>query len=198
MEVMEISPEESDRQLSVLTRLRTNQHRFLIESGIARRVLDAEIEANSGKDSSEFTEATLLFPIRHSLSSIPIGRLVGVDSSLVGCISKNNNPILTNSIAGAFNFFDRHPDAYEICIHRVDAIKHGFKINGLTLGIQLDKNDPGQRNIALDGIEKSDIYEVLGLLKEVESYKSSGELSCLDGEKLVNVHIDRDGPTPMP
>ncbi len=190
---IELSPDEESRQLRTLTKLRNRQHRLLIDSGIARRMLDADVPINWLKDSSEFTEGTLLYPIRRQLSETAIGRLYGIKDTIAGSCEQ-----LPQDHKGWSDFFSQYPLVDAVLLGRLEALPNGFNRSNIHAGIQLERSNPDAGVIPMDGILHTDIMGIVGMLGEVEELRETEELSCLDPDILINVALSRNGPIPLP
>src|SRR5579885_1489802 len=136
---MELSREEEARQLSELTKLRTRHHELLVRSGIARRIIDAEVPINYLSHKAEITEATLVYPTRQWLPGTAIGILWGTRESFSGSSLR-----LPQSITKWLEFIKRYTRSDSIMLSRVDALqcREGYSVNAFDIGVQLDRQDP--------------------------------------------------------
>jgi hypothetical protein len=190
---IELSSEDEARQLKILTELRNRQHRLLVESGIARRMLDAKVPVNYMQNGDDFTEGTLLYPTRTELSQTAIGRLWGVRETISGSCRQ-----APQNLEAWRDFFYEHPHSDVVMLGRLEALEKGYSQSTIYTGIQLERGNPDVGIIPMNGIQSSDATDLGQLLKEVEEKHASGELSCLEPGSLVNLTIGRFGPTPLP
>ena len=188
-------PKERARQLKVLGELRTRQQEFLIESGIARRIVIADSSARSDPTASgEFTERTLLFPTRQALGGMAIAKLTGGLDSLS---ERGSN--LPQSSEAWNQFVGVNPTADVVLVGRVDvSVDGGWRERQFQTGIQLVRGIPEAGGISLDLVLPEDLSALMRLLKEVEDTRFDKAVTCIDQEKLINLTIPSTGPLPRP
>lgn len=186
---MEFTPEENEKQLTLLGEVRNRHHNKLVYEGIGQRIMDAIVPVNYMGNTKEITEATLLFAGRQKLGSMAIGMLWGGDSIAASC----------NLIEDIFAFVGEYPDSDVVVMNRLDARPRGWDQSYFTAGIQqIDSNGPTGNLFPLDGIETADLGVLAEMVNELESLRISGDLSCLSEEGLMNASIARNGPVPLP
>ena len=190
---MDLYPSKEARQLAKLSPFRTRHNRILIDAGIGRRILDSRSPVNTFGSSSEFSEATLLYPTRKKLGNMTLEKLCGIPSSFSDSCSE-----LPQSEADWQELLLTQPDAFAIQLGRVDADgRGGYSQTVVFAGVQLDRSLSPLTVLEFKGIEKADASEFAGMLDEVDSYRSLYELSCLDEETLINTSIMTNGTTPL-
>lgn len=181
-------PEFDALQMRRLTQVRTAHHHRLVESGAARRILDAASPVNYMVNTSEFGEGTLLFPSRATIGGTAIGMLWGSGGSLA--------PSIASSAEALQMIEDGVGDI--IYLRRLEALHGGYEVSGATTGVLRDMKNPLRQATPLDGIRTEDHQTVIEILAEVEEIYQSGKLPCLDPETLVNTTLARPGLYPMP
>lgn len=190
---MELAPDEEARQLAVLTKLRVKQHLLLVESGIARRILDASVPMNYMKNSDDFTEGTLLYPARKKVGDMAIGALWGGEATVSGsCVHA------PRVLGGWYERGKLLPAEDMILLGRLDALHNGWQSSLVYAGLQHQRGDLSLGFTPLDNISGADLLQMGELIAEVEQVREAEGLTSLDQETLVNTEIGRHGPTPMP
>lgn len=180
------------RELQLLTRIRTQHHLALVETGVARRIIDADIPINYMANKDEITEGTLFFPRRSPLSKTSIGVTWGGSASLSGSCS-----LLPQDLGGWMDLINEFPDADVLMLGRLDAHPRGWGVATVFTGIQLTRNaEVGI--IPLDGVSIEDQLVITGMMREVQGLIDEGQLTCIDDDSLINDSMERHGPTPMP
>lgn len=191
---LDLSPEEEKRQLGILTELRTRHHEFLVNSGIARRVLDAEAPVNFMQNGDDFTEGTLFYPTRKRIFDIAVGILGGIRETISGSCQSAPQDFREWS-----EYLNRYPEADMVNLDRIEAQRdNGCVISTIYVGIQQKRDSLEDGFIPIDGVEMVDLIDLGRLLHEVKTAKEALNLSCLDEEYLINTGIGRFAPTPLP
>ena len=190
----ELSSVEEKRQLKLLAETRTRHHRALVNSGIARRILDTEAPVNFMQNGDEFTEGTLLYPTRKKVADIAIGSLWGIRQTVSGSCAK-----APQDLGEWGTYLRQFPDADMVMLGRIEAHRdNGWGVNTIYVGIQQKRDSLEKGFMPLDGVEAADLTELGILLGEVKEIRESRDLSCLDPGSLINTTISRHAPTPMP
>lgn len=190
---LELSTKEEKRQLRVLTELRTRHHNRLVDSGIARRILDAEAPVNYLQNGDDFTEGTLFYPTRKKVAELAIGSLWGIEETVSGsCV---NAP---QDLAQWGAYLHLFPNADIVMLGRIEAHNNGWGVNTIYVGMQHERDSLSDSFMPLNGVEQADILVLGELLDEVKTVRESQDLTCLDPDSLVNTTIGRYAPTPMP
>ncbi len=191
---IELSPDEEQRQLRILTMTRTRHHRDLVESGIARRILDAEAPVNYMQNADDFTEGTLLYPTRRKVEDIAIGSLWGIKETISGSCKRAPQNL------GEWGYYlQKYPNADMVMLGRIDAHKNnGWGLTTIYVGIQRERDSELKGFLQLDGVEAADLTVLGRLLGELKEVRESQDLTCLDPDSLINSTIGRHAPTPMP
>jgi hypothetical protein len=192
---IELTSSEHNRQLTLLKKLRYRHHARLGATGIAQRAFDEPIPINFIRNVDQFTESTLLFPLRKKLGDVPIGRLWGGSASYsVSCNA------LPQNIHDWLAFLRMFPDADVLKVGRHDAAhRGGWQRSIIDVGVQLDRADKDRGILPLDGIAREDAVAVSGLILEVETLRQANRLTALNADTLQNEDLTiNHGPYPLP
>lgn len=188
---MAFTPEEAERQIALLRKVRTKDHETLIQRSIGQRIIDAKVPVNRFANVDVITDRTHLFATREKMGAMAIRRLWAGNASIGGSCE-----LIEDILA----FTTRYPDSDVLAMGRLDwHVGGGYRQDFFSVGIQQVEPDgvPGEL-YPLDGIKIADLEVLAGMVIELERLRNSGELSCLSAECLINAEIPVAGHVPLP